>query len=437
MNYLECGKVKIPLCYVESISYNRKARTTKKAGGYSRALGFENTEISVRATFSVAIAQANDRDLRDDYFLFDSLVTERLDQPAACTIGGYPIVPSLLFALTSINKTRIYDSAFDPTMEVDIVLAGVQPSKEASRSRIMMFDEAEAAAMVPAVTLSCEGKDLELSGAYALSAFTTTPDSCSIVIAIADDMAIAKQPAFLEALVRKEATFNVSYATGTTKYWVADASLDDNILTLTGSVVPPESQKTYIHSYWDTSLGKILSDLCKRMNVKSENKFTDFKVDYYQSRTTPMDAIREIVQSAGLIMSWRQNNLTFAQPPSMVAPTIELQAIDTPDDTGVEMVVGCDWRDGVNRHTTGDLNGETLHIQSVFRTESSYPCKWCFELNRQTQRVTVLNTIIYPNILHGSAVSVNSNGTMRDGYVSNCELDWLSGLGRYEVNIMA
>lgn len=436
MNYLECGKVKIPLCYVESISYNRKARTTKKAGGYSRALGYENTEISVRATFSVAIAQANDRDLRDDYFLFDALVTERLDQPAACTIGGYPIVPSLLFALTSINKTRIYDSAFDPTMEVDIVLAGVQPSKEASRSRIMMFDEAEAAAMVPAVTLECEGKSLELTGAYAISDFKSTPDSCSIVIAIADDMAIAKQPAFLEALVRKEATFNVSYATGTTKYWVADASLNDNILSLTGSVLPPESQKTYVTTYWDKTLGEILSDLCERMNVKSENKFTDFKVSFYQSRTTPIDAVKELVASAGLIMSWRQNTLTFAEPPKAVAPKVELVAIDTPDDTGTELYTGCDWRDGIHQAAVGVLDGNVLHVQSAFRTESTQPSQNGLRYAQQMQRVAVVSTAIYPNILHGSAVSINSNGTIKSGWTSNFECDFLSGLARYEVAIV-
>ena len=298
MQYLECGKVKIPMCYVQAVSWNRKARTAIRTGGYLVPRGFETTEISIRATFNVGIAQANNRDLYNDYIAFDSLVTERLDNPSICTLAGYPICPSLLFALTSINKTRLYDSAFDPTIECDIILAGVRVAKESSRNRAMDFTDEQTVNDIPKITLECEGKSLELSGTYALSDFKSSPDSCSIVIAISDDMAVAKQPAFLEALVRKEATFSVSYQTGLTKYWVADASLADNILSLTGTVLPPESLKTYVKTYWNQSLKAILTDLCKEIGIECKTYFDDFSIEYFQSKTTPIDAINNLLSSS-------------------------------------------------------------------------------------------------------------------------------------------
>ena len=436
MQYLECGKLRLPLCYVQSIAWSRRARTKKTTGGYSRSIGFEGVEISVRATFSVAVAQANGRNMLDDYILFDTVAGERMDTPNLVTLGGYPVVPSLQFAITSVNRTRNYDLAYDPTIECDIILAGVRVSKEASRARIMMFEADEGLLELPAITLSCEGKDLELSGAYALQEFKAQPDGCAITVAISDDMSIASQQGFMESLLQKEGTFSVGYLSGKTRYWIADAVLSDNILSISGTVLPPDSQQTYVKSYWDTKLGDILGDLSKRMKVKCENKFADFTVGYFQSRTTPMVAIQSLCDSAGLIMSWRQNSLVFAEPPSVVAAQIELEAIDTPDDTGAEVLTGCDWRDGINRQTVGDLSGHVLHIQSAFRTESKQPARNCLLLAQQVQRVAVIETVYEPRIVHGSAVSINSNGTMKSGYVSSYEIDFLSGLARYEVNVV-
>ena len=149
-----------------------------------------------------------------------------------------------------------------------------------------------------------------------------------------------------------------------------------------------------------------------------------------------MVAIQSLCDSAGLIMSWRQNALVFAEPPSVVSAQIELEAIDTPDDTGAEVLTGCDWRDGINRQTIGDLSGNVLHIQSAFRTESKQAAQNCLLLAQQVQRVAVIETVYEPRIVHGSAVSINSNGTMKSGYVSSYEIDFLSGLARYEVNVV-
>ena len=436
MHYLECGKVKIPLCYVQSIAFSKKARVVRRKGGYVRFLGFEPVEISIRASFDVGVAQANDRNLLDDYITFESLVTERMDTPATCTVGGYPLIPEIQFALISVNKSRIYDTAFDPTVECDIALAGVRISKEVSRSRIMDFTDEQAVNQVPKVTLSCEGKSLELSGGYALQEFKVTTDSCRIIVAISDDLAIAKQPSFLEPLIRKEGTFSVAFDTGTVKYWVADASLQDNILSITGTIFPPESQKTYLKTYWNVNLSEILNDLCERMKINNSNKFMDFSVDYFQSRGTPMTAIQQLCDSAGLIMAWWGNDLTFAEPPRFVAPKVELEAIATPNDTGMELYKAIDWRDNLHRVTVGNLDENTLHIQSSFRTESEQPANNCFSLATQRQRIAIIESAIVPEIIQGSAVRVNSNGTMLNSYISDYELDYLSGYGRYETCIV-
>lgn len=375
------------------------------------------------------------RDAKDDWTIFETLATDRMDEPDVLYIGGYPVVPNLLFALTSCNKTRVYDEAYNPTIEVDCVFAGVRVSKEASRNRALSFESGEIVE-VPKVTLEVGGKTLSLRETFGLSEFIQTEDAASFTCQIADDLSIASMPDFLEKLIHNEGEFTCEYKSGTVRYYVAEASLDDNVLSVIGSVLPPDSMKTLNRTYWDKPLSEILQDLCGEMGVECTCRFIDAKVDYYQNTQSPMDGIKALCESAGLIMSWGGNILTFADVPENIAPKYTLEATTNPSDDGMEKVEGVDWRDGLNFHTSGGTMGNIHKVLSVFRSESGVWADKCLAYARYISRRCVVSCPIVDGIVQHSAVTINSNGTEVDAIVETMECDYIANSARYECCII-
>lgn len=435
MQYLTCGKTNIPLLYVKSIAWNRRARTTQRQGGYEVPKGFETTEVTVQCLFDEGLAQALGRSIDEDLTAFNRLVTDRMDEPDTLYIGGYPVVPSLQFALTSCNKTMVYDPSYTVAMSCDLVFSGVRVSKEASRQRAMQF-ESDEVWDIPETVLSVQGKTLKLREMYRLSQLKRTPDSVSVVCEIADDMTVADQDGYMSRLVEDKAQLEVDFPDGKVKYWVVSASLDDNTLSLIGSILPEASQKPCVNTYWDCTMSFILKDLCSHMGVDCRCKFVDFTVDYYQNTDTPWDGVKSLVNCSGLLMSWSGNTLTFVDVPDFVAAKYELEAQTTPNDEGASVWTGCVWVDGMNRHTTGDLNGEVVHYHSSFRCSKPTPCENCLKLSRYYQRMVVVDCPINRGIVQHSAVTVDSNGTKMDGMVEEFEIDFVTEKARYEVGII-
>lgn len=436
MQYLECGKYRIPLAYVKSIAWTRKARTVEQTGGYSVFQGYEGTEVSLQVVYDHAIAYACGLDAVADRAMIQSIVTDRMEEPDTLYMGGYPICPQLKFALTSCNKTYVHDAVYDPVISLDLAFSGVRVSKEASRNRAMSFDEDEAqAGMLPEVTLEVNGKSLKLQDMHRIQRFTRTQDSMTVVCEISDDLAIADHDGFMSKLVEDKATLKVELPEGDVKYWVVANTLNDNEMTLTASILPPACVKTSVWTWWDVSLSDLLKELCARMGVDCNVKFRDYKVAYYQNVGTPMDGIKAIVGSAGLIMSWRGNVLTFADVPEKLWPNDELEAQTTPSDDGASKLDGLVWEDGVNRFTVGDTDGETVQVHSVFRCEDKRPCEMCLNHARYMQRAVVVQAPINVRLVHHSPVWVNSNGKRVQGLVESFELDYVGWTASYEVHL--
>ena len=436
MQYLECGKYRIPLAYVKSIAWTRKARTVEQTGGYSVFQGYEGTEVSLQVVYDHAVAYACGLDAVADRAMIQSIVTDRMEEPDTLYMGGYPICPQLKFALTSCNKTYVHDAVYDPVISLDLAFSGVRVSKESSRNRAMSFDENEAqAGMLPEVTLEVNGKSLKLQDMYRIQRFTRTQDSATVVCEISDDLSIANHDGFMSKLVEDKATLKVELPEGDVKYWVVANTLNDNEMTLTASILPPACVKTYVGTWWDVSLSDLLKELCARMGVDCNVKCSDYKVAYYQNVGTPMDGIKAIVGSAGLIMSWRGNVLTFADVPEKLLPNDELEAQTTPSDDGASKLDGLVWEDGVNRFTVGDTDGETVQVHSVFRCEDKRPCEMCLNHARYIQRTVVVQAPINVRLVHHSPVWINSNGKRVQGLVESFELDYVGWTASYEVHL--
>lgn len=436
MQYLECGKYKIPLAYVKSIAWTRKARTVEQTGGYSLFQGFEGTEISLQVVYDHAVAYACGLDAVADRAMIQSIATDRMEEPGTFYMGGYPICPSLRFALTSCNKTYVHDAVYDPVISLDLAFSGVRVSKEASRNRAMSFDDEDGKAVVlPELTLEVNGKSLALQDMYRVQRLIRTPDSVTVVCEISDDLSIADHDGFMSKLVEDKAQLKVELPEGNVKYWVVANTLDDNTITLAASILPPACVKTYVGTWWDVQLSDLLKDLCAHMGVDCDVKCKDYTVAYYQNTGTPMDGIKSIVNSAGLIMSWRGNVLTFADVPEKVWPNEELEAQTTPSDDGASKLDGLVWEDGVNRFTVGDTDGETMQTHSVFRCEDKRPCEMSLQHARYMQRTVVVQAPINVRLVHHSPVWINSNGKRVHGLVESFELDYVGWTASYEVHL--
>ena len=436
MQYLECGKYKIPLAYVKSIAGTRKARTVEQTGGYSVFQGFEGTEVSLQVVYDHAVAYACGLDAVADRAMIQSIATDRMEEPGTLYMGGYPICPSLRFALTSCNKTYVHDKVYDPVISLDLAFSGVRVSKEASRNRAMSFDDEDGKAVVlPELTLEVNGKSLALQDMYRVQRLMRTPDSVTVVCEISDDLSIADHDGFMSKLVEDKAQLKVNLPEGEVVYWVVANTLDDNTITLAASILPPACVKTYVCTWWDVQLSDLLKDLCAHMGVNCDVKCRDYMIAYYQNVGTPMDGIKAIVNSAGLIMSWRGNELTFADVPEKLWPNEELEAQTTPSDDGASKLDGLVWEDGLNRFTVGDTDGETIQIHSVFRCEDKRPCEMCLNHARYMQRTVVVQAPINVRLVHHSPVWINSNGKRVHGLVESFELDYVGWTASYEVNL--
>lgn len=431
MQYLRCGKVSIPLAFVQSLSWARTAKTSASQAGYITAKGFENVEISVKCEFSYGACQAMGLDAVEQYRNFDMLSTDRMDEPDVLTVGGFPIVPSLNFALTSVNLTRIYDPAFNATIGCDLVFSGVRCSKEVTRNPVLDLEDTYVE--MPTVVLLSEGKELDVRQKYSIETFTRNPDAIEISIAVGDDLTLVSRDDFLEDFVKSQGKVRVTYGAETVTYHVIAATLSETKLNFVASILPPASQKCFRHTWRNTKLSTIIGDLCLSMGVKKKLHITDFDVIYYMTSDTPMTALRRLQDSVGFIMSWDGNTLTLADPPKDVYGDVILEGFTPLQDTKDAPVLGCIWTDGLYRHVSGEEGADTVRVYSSVSTKNPVVADVRLSYENFIRRRAIIEAPIYPQILHYSCVRVLSQDSLLDGVVENFEYDYVDGIARYEV----
>lgn len=431
MQYLKCGHLSIPLCFVQSIAWTRTARVSASQAGYITARGYEPCEVSVKCEFSYGTCQAMGLDAVEQYRNFDMWVTDRMDEPDTLTVGGFPIVPSLNFALTSVNKTRVYDSAFNPTIGCDLVFSGVRCAKEVVRNRVL--DLENDSVEMPAVVLISEGNELDVRQKYSIEAFTRTPDAVEISIAVGDDLTLVSRDDFLETFIKSQGKVRVTYGAESVTYHVIAATLSEMTLHFVASILPPQSQKCFRFTWRNTKLSTIISDLCLSMGVKKKLHLTDFDVLYYVTSDTPMNALRRLQDSVGFVMSWDENTLTIADPPKDVYGDVVLEGFTPLQDTKDAPVLGCIWTDGLYRHVSGEEGADTVRIYSSVSTKNPVVADIRLSYENFIRRRAIIESPIYPQILHYSCVRVLSQDSLLDGVVENFEYDYVDGTARYEV----
>ena len=431
MQYLTCADIQIPLYLVDAISWTKAARTVQHSGGYISARGFEAAEVSIRAVFTPARCAPFGDDWESALNNIMAIHTDRASMSGVLYIGGFAIYPELEFALTNINKTIAADeTGFVYAVEADMVFSGVKAVKEVVRNRAL---EIEPAAPLPSVVLSVDGKDLKVQDAFQISGFVTEPDSISLSLTIGSDMDLVSRDGFLSAIL-SGGTVTADLPQGSTKYYIVDANLVDEVLSITGSIYPPNAIQSLSRTYKDTTIKAIIDDLAAAAGIECEC-LVDGHIDYYMAFGTPIECIKQLQSGAGFIISYRQGKMTCAKVPDVISGEYDIDYIELTQDSNREKIDGVYWYDGINCKTQGTINASAVRIYAPFRSSSGYAAE-CFKYAKYAANSIVIISDIDNRIDSHAAVTVRSNDAIIDCMVEHYSLDWLAGSMTLELHYL-
>ncbi len=429
MQYLSWADVQIPLCFVTGLSYSKRAKIVERSGGYASARGFEAAEMSVQVQVTRAACMAFGLNFDEQVAQMRSLVADVNNPSGGVTLGGYPLYPELQFALTNVNTTFTADSADGISVYArDLVLSGVACTKEVCRNRALEFDPV---GTIPVVALRCDGKKLILQDGNQISGLVTSPNECQVECVIGEDTQTASRQGFVEDLIEKGGTIEIELPSGTTVFNIISASLNGNILSLEGSVLPEGSAQAVTMTFRDRDISEIIDALLKKCGSQNHSVKVSGKIDYFRMTGTPMAALEALQDSAGFVVDIQGNRITVAWLPQ----TIEGQkAIDGDiiDDETNERISKIIWKDGLHEFEAGSGNGEYVEINSCFATSERLFCDKVLERRKYDGTYIAIEGVIDREIGHHSQIFIEKDGKRLNCLVDFYQCDWVNNIARYE-----
>lgn len=425
MLMFQCGNLEIPLALVSGCSWTVSARTVERTGGYARSIGNDNVEISVRVVFSVPVVEELGLAVRPLFVQLQNLATECTDEPARLLFGNFEPVPSLMFALTSCNKTSTFDSAYDATVELDLVFSGVKVVKNEARDNTIAA--MESAGILPDVSITRRTRDIKIRDGYSIDMLTVRDASVELGFTVRDDMSIISRDGFFVDMVDGETTVTVQNRT----YHVISASIESNHVQIVGSFWGIDSQKPFVKSYRDTDLSVIFSDLAKRADVSLDCRVHG-KVDYFLNTSSPQESIQSLCRSCGCLSLWRDGKLLLVDVPSVMRAGTVLDArVDASDDAS-EKITSCVWSDGLQSVSSGNTDGQGVSIYSVYAGDEK--SAQCLARAKFEQKSVTVEAPVENGVESGSAVSVTVADATVNGLVMAFEADYMTNQAKYFVN---
>lgn len=419
MRYLTFQGLEIPLVYVTALSYTKTAKTVQNSDGFARFRGYMPSEISLRLEVSRPRALA----AGDNYYAtlarFIDLQPEKSSEPSQVVLDTAILYPALKFRLTSINKSFQADiNGNIDIAEFDLTLSGVECSKAESQRRV--YDFSQTAISMPKITLKCLDKALEVGNDVCISGFTLTPFVSEIELCIGDDLSIIRDSAWLMALVENHAEV---YIEGYGRFYVVSATLNENILHLTGSRWPKTAAQPVTRTFIDATLQDVLYALT---GVK-KGLIGEMPIEYYLTTSTPLDSLRALQNSAGFLIDAAPDEISFRSVPENIMPDIDFD-LYVDDDLMTEPLRGIIWRDTVNEHKAGVTDdGAALNIDSAFTSNSPVFAAQCLRYARYMQNSIKVTAPIDARIKHHSAFYITKNNAAIPVMVEDYTLDFISG----------
>lgn len=428
MQYLSWGDIQLPLCMVTGFSYAKRARVVEHKGGYASARGLEAAEISVRLSWNRSTAQAYGLDFSDWLGTIDELAADPDGTQGNVSLGGYPIYPELNFAITNINRSYVTDASSNDvhSVEADITLSGVSCVKEVCRERALIFDVDDAIIELPKVTIECNGKSMVIQESSSVARFETTPDRLELEVFIGQDDETPEREGFLNDLINERATVTCDLPQGTVTFNVISCMQVDNVLVISGSILPEAASQVVTKTFTDCDISDILNDICDTISIEHDIRVSGH-VDYYLMNASPIEALMALQQSAGFIVSRQGNRITFAWLPDKITPQKTLDLIVT-DDSIAELTGCVIWRDGVHEFVSGEKTGSAIEIASVFRSDAGDAFA-AQVLHRQRYNETYIRIedVLDDEIGAHSQVAIMKDGEEIAALVDYFSFDWISG----------
>lgn len=429
MQYLSWADVQIPLCFVAGLSYAKRAKVVEHAGGYVSTRGFEASEISAQIQVTRASCMAFGLNFDEQVAHVRSLKADKDNQYGVVTLGGYPLYPELQFALTNVNTTFTADSVNGVSVYAcDIVLSGVACTKEVCRNRALEFDPVND---IPVVSIRCNGKKLILQDGNQVSGLVTSPNECQVECVLGEDVQSVSRKGFIDDVIEKSGIIEVELPSGMTEYNIISASLNDNILSLTGSILPEGASQAVTMTFRDKDISEIVDSLLKKCGSERHIVKISGKVDYFRTTSTPMAAIEALQASTGFVVNVKRNVITVAWLPDSIDGQKEIDGDITEDETN-ERISRIIWKDGLHEFESGDGTGEYIEINSCFASSESGFSEHILKRKKYDGTFIVIEGSIDREIGHHSQIFVEKDGERVACLVDFYQCDWVNNIARYE-----
>ena len=414
MQYFSCGEIAIPLAMVSGASFTQRARTAEHRAGYRTARGLEAPEVSVRAHADQGLCAYLGGDAR----CITGLAVSCLAKPARLLFGSFEPFPACLFALVSVNRT--YGAG---GVEADLAFAAVSVSAQELKGRAPV--SAPASGALPAVRLIAGGQALEVRGEYRIEALRLAGDGADLSVALGDDLAVPSMQGFLGAMD------GAAVEIGGVRYASAAATLDAGGLYVAASLWTRASQDGIVETFTASTVADILARLCKMagMECMCECKAA---VSYYLARGTIADCIRDVADSAGLLLLFRSGVLCAVEAPASIPEDAPILEGDTDSGGGeIEIPTHCAWTDGLRVDTAGTDPGPVVHVASAYSGDGRAAA--CLARERLLAKRAEVRGAWLPGIEPGAAVSVQIGDGVARGIVVGIDADAVAGSCVYGV----
>ncbi len=423
MQYLSFQNLDIPLVYVTGLSYTKTARVSTNAQGFSRFLGYETAEISVRISLNFALAMAADRGFVQDLLTLIYAEPDKSSTPTFVTIGNHILYPSLLFRVSSINKTIAADhTGTIENIEVDITLSGVECTKEKTGNKAYVFEDEEAI-QLPKITLSCLGKDYILGEESSISTFTLTPREVNLEICFGTDNTKVSDISWLVDVVNNNSTVTID---GYGKFYTVSASLVNNVLTLVGSVWSKEMAQPITKTVRQATLEEAIKAILPSSDTALHFNGLTAQIDNLIVQDTPLNILNALQQSAGFITSFRADGITFVKVPDVIKPDVDF-TMYLEADLVTEPITGCIWKDGLHEVVAGSVDKSTsFNVKSIFSSSDMRHAQNCLDYARYMQNKIEFNAPLDTKIRHHSAFNIVIGESIIPCMVEDYNIDFLS-----------
>ena len=411
MRYFTIQTLNIPCTFITALSYAKQAETVQNARGFNRFQRMANAEISLRINVTRAVCMASD----ESFSKWDDLLSEDIvakgTEPTHAYLAGNPLYAELLFAITSMTRTNVFDELGElVSFECDLTMTGVSLAKDASRTKALIFSETDQAEF-PEIKVTANGNTLLLDDKTVLTDMILTEKGGVLSIAFQDGSKLVSRDVLADLIGDPDAAVTVD---GYGTFHVIMADLVDDDLSIQFSVFSVDWNKVETFSKINATLPDLFSGW---------DDDTNTTIAYIHSRETKISLLNEIENSLGLLVDY--SNKAFHAVPYKLSSNTDFQTyID--EDTQTETITKLVWCDHVHQYTVGSDDGACIEVDSCCVVREKSVAERCLKYAQFMQNAIKLTLPYDKRIRLFSVINIIKNATRIPAMVTHYEIDFMA-----------